>query len=155
MSEKAKNTIIKVVYWFPIREATCIRDFSTYKPPHALLMIATNKVILQEDCYQLTSRLSKTIEKGKKGPCHVFPLTIGVHSLENFKEAEAKVEEIKGFYFVDLSLRKYDPKGVVAVHFKAVGFGWSYRHFKGYEEDIIKKLYNPSREFGMNEKQEE
>lgn len=83
----------------------------------------------------MTTRFSKTPNKGKKKPWPTFPLTIRAYTLKNFKETEAEVEEMKGFFFVDLDHHRYDPKGIVAAHCKKVGFSWSYIRNKHSHED--------------------
>lgn len=67
----------------------------------------------------------------------MFPLLIGAFSLENLNEAKVESKEIIFFYFIDLSLSKYDPKGVVQTHCKEIGFEWYYRNYKGYDEDKV------------------
>lgn len=101
------------------------------------------------------TRLSNTFSKGKRGPWHVFPLTIGAYSIENFKEAHAKAKQINGFCFIDLGTQNYEPGGIATSHYKEVGFGWAYKHEKKLKEDKVKKFYNASTALGQNEKQGE
>lgn len=111
--------------------------FGAYKPPHALPMLATDRVLMQEVCYQVTTRLSKTLLKGKKGPWDLFPLTIGEFYHENFTESKVEDKEIKGFCFINMAIQKYDPRDIVVMHYKAIGFGWSYIHDQKNEEDKV------------------
>lgn len=83
----------------------------------------------------------------------MFPLIIGIYTLENFKEAEAEAEDLNGFFFADLRFWKYDLNGISSTHYKEIGFGWSYAHFKYGDEDKIKNFYNDSKEIGQNEQQ--
>ena len=88
MYKRAKETLIKVAYWFPIGEATFIRVLDPYRSPHDLPTLETNIVLLQEVCYQLTTWCSKKLVKGKKNLWPIFPLTIGAYTLEKFKEVD-------------------------------------------------------------------
>ena len=58
----------------------------------------TDKMLPQEVCYQMTSGFSKVLAKGKKKSWPTLPLTIGAYTVKDFREAEAEVEQIKGFY---------------------------------------------------------
>lgn len=116
MFKRAKEKIIRVADQFPIQEGTFIRFFGSYKPPHALPKFVIDKLMLQEVCYQMTTGLSKTLNKGKKKPQPSLPLTTGAYTIDIFQEVEVEAEEMKGFYFVNLSHHRYDPKGMVAAH---------------------------------------
>lgn len=58
--------LIKVVDWLHNREETYIKAFGANKPPHSLLILANDRVILQEAYYQLATSLSKTLSRGKR-----------------------------------------------------------------------------------------
>lgn len=70
----------------------------------------------------MTIGFSKTLKNGKKNPLPTFPLTIWAYTIEKFMEEEIEAKEIRGFYFVDLSHHRYEPKGIVVAHCKKVGF---------------------------------
>lgn len=100
ISKKVKYTLHNITDQFPIGEVVYIMVSDTYKAPHALLMVVIGRVLLKEVPNQLTTGLCIKFVKGKKGQCPMFPLTIGAYTLENFKEAEAKYEDLNGFIYL-------------------------------------------------------
>ena len=98
MSWRAMETIIKVAHWFPFVEGTFIRVFGSLKAPHALPRFITDRLLLQETCFQMTTDFSKVLTKGKKKPWPTLPLTIDTYTVKDFREVEAEAEEIRGFY---------------------------------------------------------
>ena len=87
--------IIKVVHWFSIQKGTLIRVFGSFKKPHAFPKFVTDKLLLQEFCYQMSSGFSKTLSKGKKKAWPTLPLTVSANTVKDFKEVEAEAEQIK------------------------------------------------------------
>lgn len=154
MLKRAMKTITKVVHWFPIWEGTFIRVLGSYKTPHALPRFATDRVLMQEVCYQMIQGFSKTLRKGKKKPWPTFPLIIRAYTVENFKEVEAEAKEVKRYHFVTLNPCAYDPERVVAAHCKRANFNWLYPHYKHAHEDKIKDWYHVARELSPSEQQE-
>ena len=74
MSKRAMQTITRVANWFPITHSTFIRVFGSFKAPHALPEFVTDKLLLQEVCYQMTSGFSKVLTKGKKKSWPTLPI---------------------------------------------------------------------------------
>ena len=76
----------------------------------------------------MTGGFSKTLSKGKKKPWPTLPLTIGAHTVKDFKEVEVGVEAeyIKGFHFVKLAHHSYDPERIIPSHCKRAKFNWTY-----------------------------
>lgn len=152
--KRSMETITKVAHWFPNGEGTFIRVFGSYKTPHALPRFATNRVLMQEVCYQMTQGFLKTLRKGKKKPWPAFPLIIRAYTVENFKEVEAEDKELKGYHFVNLNHCTYDLERVVAAHCKRANFNWSYPHSKHAHEYKIRDWYHAARELSPSEQQE-
>ena len=86
ISWRAMEMLVKVAHWFPFSEYTFIRVFSSFKAPHALPEFVTDKMLLQEVCYQMNSSFSKVLTKGKKNPWLTLPLTIGAYIVKDFRE---------------------------------------------------------------------
>ena len=136
------ETLVKVAHWFPFAEGTFIRVFGSLKTPHALPRFINDKLLFQEVCYQMTSSFSKVLTKGKKNPWPTMPLTIGAYTVKYFKEVEAEVEQMKGFYLGPLDLRTYGPERIVPDHCKWAKFKWSYHHTERPYEDEKRTWYN-------------
>ena len=51
----------------------------------------------------MTFGFSKVLTKGKKKPWPTLPLTIGAYTIKDFREVEAKAEQMKGFYLGPLN----------------------------------------------------
>ena len=94
MSNRAMEIVTKVSNQFPIPESTFFRVFGSFQTPHALPKFVTKK-LLQEVCYQMTSKISKTLSKAKKKPWPTLLLTIGDYTVKDFKEVEAEAKDIK------------------------------------------------------------
>lgn len=90
--------LVKVSHWFPFTEYTFMRVFGSFNTPHALPQFITNKILLQEVCYEMNSGFSKVLTKGKKKPWPTFPLTIDAYIVKDFREVEVEAKKIKGFY---------------------------------------------------------
>ena len=83
------ETLGKVAHWFPLAEYTFIRVFGSYKTPHAMPRYVTDKMLIQEVCFQMTSSFSKVLTKGKKKPWPTLPLTVSTYTIRDFREVEA------------------------------------------------------------------
>lgn len=127
--------------------------FGTHKAPHALPKFVTDKMLLREVCYQMTQGFSRVLNKGKNKPWPTFPLTIGSHVVENFKQVEAEAKVLKGSHFVNLNCRTYDLEKFVAAHCKKAKLSWSYSHTKKDHKDGIQNWYNATRELSPSEQQ--
>lgn len=64
----------------------------------------TDRMLLKETCYQMTSSFSKFLTKGKKNPRPTLPLTIGAYTVKDFREVEAKAEQLRGFFLLPLEI---------------------------------------------------
>ena len=105
----------------------------------------TDKMLLQEVCYQMTSGFSKVLTKGKKNLWPTLPLTIGAYTVKDFREVQVEVEEMRGFYLGPLDHRTYDPERIVPDHCKWAKLKWSYQHTENPYEDEKRNWYNADR----------
>ena len=112
------DTLVKVAHWFPFSKYTFIRVLGSFKAPHALPQLVTDKMLLQEVCYQMTFGFSKVVTKCKKKSWPTLSLTIGAYTVKDFREVEAEVEQIKGFYLGPLDHQIYDLERIVPDHCK-------------------------------------
>ena len=55
---------------------------------------------------------------------------------------------MRGFYFIDLSHHRYEPKGIVVAHCKKAGFNRSYMQRKHFHEDKVENQFNNDKEIG-------
>ena len=140
------ETLGKVANWFPLTEYTFIRVFGSFKTPHAMPQFVTDKMLLQEFFYQMTSSFSKVLTKGKKKPWPKLPLTIDAYTVKDFREVEAEAEEMRGFHLGPLDHRTYDQERIVPDHCKRAKFKWSYQHTECPYEDEKRNRYNADRE---------
>ena len=140
------ETIVKVADWFPFAEGTFIRVLGSFKTPHALPWFVTDKLLLQEVCYQITSNFLKVLTKGKKKPWPTLSLTIGAYIVKDFREVEAEAEQIRGFFLEPLDYWTYDPERIVPTHCKQAKFKWSYQHTEWPVEYGVRNWYKKDRE---------
>lgn len=68
MYKSAKKKIIRMVDFFAIEDGTFIIFFGSCKLTHALPMLVMDILLMQEVFYQITTRFSKKLNKGKKKP---------------------------------------------------------------------------------------
>ena len=97
MSWRAKETLVKVAHWFPFPGYTFIRVFGTYKAPHAMPRFVTDKMLIQEVCFQMSHGFSSILSKGKKKPWPTLPLTIGAYTVKDFREVAAEAEAMRSY----------------------------------------------------------
>ena len=145
------QTTTRVAKWFPITHNTFIRVFRSFKAPHTLPEFITDKILLQEVCYQMTSGFSKVHTKGKKNPWPTLPLTIGTFTVRDFKEVEVEAEETKGFHFPPLAHRSYGPERIIPAHWKRAKLKWKYQHIEWPIEEQTKNWYKKDREAAPEE----
>ena len=55
MSWRAMETLVKVAHWFPFAEYTFIRVFGSFRAPHAMPRFVTDRMLMQEVCFQMSS----------------------------------------------------------------------------------------------------
>ena len=99
----------------------------------------------------MTGRFSTVLTKGKKNSWPTLSLNITAYTVRNFKEVEAKAEEIKGFHFPPLTHRSYDPERIIPAHCKKAKFKWNYQHTECSVEDKTNNWYNKDSEVVLEE----
>ena len=57
-----------------------------------------------------------------------FPLSTGVHRIENFLHAKDEVDILASFKFKEVSFRRHDPQGKLKEHLQQASFVWIYAH---------------------------
>ena len=95
----------------------------------------TDKVLMQEVCFQMSSSFSRVLSKGKKKSWPTLPLTIGTYIVKDFRDVEAEGEEMKIYHFGALEYRTYDPERIVPEHCKKDKFKRNYQHVEHPGED--------------------
>ena len=68
MSREAVEVIVDIAFWYASLSSTLIIVFGREKPPHVLPRYATDKLIMQEVSYHLTTRLLASLHRMKKAP---------------------------------------------------------------------------------------
>ena len=63
-----------------------------------------------------------SFHRNKKGLLPPFPLSMGVHRIENFKQAKEEVGILSSFRFKEVSFQRHDPQGKRKEHLRHVGF---------------------------------
>ena len=132
-------------HWFPLIEYTFIRVFVSYKAPHAMHRYVTDKILIQELCFQMTSIFSKVLTKGKKKSWPTLPLTIDSYTVKDFREVEAEEEEMRSYRLGPLDHQTYDLERIVPDHCKWAKFKWNYSHTECPGENEKRNWYNVDR----------
>ena len=57
----------------------------------------TDKMLIQEVCFQMSQGFSSVLSKGKKKLWPTLPLTIGAYTVKDFKEVAAEGEAMKSY----------------------------------------------------------
>ena len=89
-----------------------IRISGSTKSPHWLPHFVPNTLLLQDIVYQTyVNGVGASLHKAKKGLLTRFPLSMGVHKIENFKEDKEKVGILSSFIFKEVYFQRHDPQG--------------------------------------------
>lgn len=145
MSHQVMEVVLELEDWFASLECTFLREFGGHKSPHLLPRYATNKLVMQEVAYHLSTRLSRLLHRKKKAPWLVLSLQIGLYEIENLKVADTKGKEIDKFAFVHLDLNLYNHKNVCKEHCVRIHFRCPSETSCRLEEEEIKNYYNASK----------
>ena len=110
-----------------------IRISGSTKGPHWLPHFVLDTLLLQEISYQTyVIGVATSLHKAKKGLWPPFPLSMGVHRIENFEQDKEEVGILYSYIFKEVSFRRHDPQGKLKEKLQQVGFVWSYAH-----EDLL------------------
>ena len=114
-------------------DGVCIRIEGCNKAQHQLPHFVLDTLLLEEIAYQtFVNGVDASLHKAKKGLWPPFPLSTGVHKIENLKQAKEEVCIFSSFRFKEVSFRRHDPQGKLMEHLQQDGFSWSYSH-----EDLL------------------
>ena len=81
-----------------------IRISGTTKAPHWLPHFVPDTLLLQEMAYHTyVNGVASSLHKAKKGLWPPFPLSMGVHKIEDFKQAKEEVGTFSSFKFKEVS----------------------------------------------------
>jgi len=124
---------------------TFIWIYSAENPSHVLPNFATDKLVMQEVSYHISTGLSTRLHKKNKAPWPAFPLLIRFYELHNLKYVDAKTEEFKRFTFGTKSFNPYDLYCFVKDHCVRVKFPWIHGLCHWPEEDPRRYCHNFSK----------
>ena len=86
LSPKGENIVKEYGDWYMTPDGVYIRISGSTKPPHWLHHFVLDTLSLQEIAYQIyLNGVASSLHKAKKGLWPPFPLSMGVHRIENFK----------------------------------------------------------------------
>jgi len=145
MSQEAMQTLINIADWHASPDNTFIRMFGEEKPLHVLPRFATDKFLIQEVAYHISTRLSTRIHKRKKAPWPSLLLWIGLYEIQSLKDADAEAKDIKKFEFFTKIFNPYDPHCICMNHCVKVYYPWIHGPCHWPEEDPWRYCYNSSR----------
>jgi len=74
MSREAVKAVSKLANWFASLNDTYLIVFGGHKSPHFLPRYATDKLVMQEVAYHLSTGLSWVLQMKKKSPWATLPL---------------------------------------------------------------------------------
>ena len=81
-----------------------IKILGSTKAPHWLPHFEPDTLLLQEIAYQTyVNGVAASLHKTTKGPWTPFPLSMGVHKIENLKWAKEEVGTLSSFRFKKVS----------------------------------------------------
>lgn len=81
-------------------------------------MFVTDKIVLQEVAYQITSGLTVMLVHANESPWPTITIYVGTYCVQIFREAKAKAKDMEHFKFSELSFHKYYVRGIIAKHCK-------------------------------------
>ncbi len=145
MSPKVMQELLNIAYWYASPGGTFIRIFGSEKPPHELPRFSTQKMVMQEVTYHISTGLSIGLHRRKKTPWPTLPLQIGLYKIRTLKDADAKVKELKKFGFSTKNFNMYDAHCTCKNHCVKVYQPWIDEACHCREEDPWRYCYNSSR----------
>lgn len=144
MSQEAMEEVVELADWFSSLDGIYLRVFGSKKSSHFLSRYATEKLVMQEVAYHLSTSLSRVLQRKKKEPQHTLPLQIGSYEIMNLKAIETEVKELGKFKFNLMEYHLYDPRNVCKQHCAKIRFNWPNKKFSRQEEEMFKNYYNAS-----------
>ena len=72
--------------------------------------------MVQKEHHIFVNGVVSSLHKAKKGLWPPFPLSMGVHKIENFKQAKEEVGILSSFIFKEVTFRRHDPQEKLKEH---------------------------------------
>lgn len=136
MSQEAMQALLNIADWYASLGGTFIRMFGMEKPLHELPRFATDKLVIQEVAYHISTGLLATLHMRKKTPWSTLPLRIGLYEIRTLKDANVETKDLKKFGFDTKSFNPYDPHCICKNHCVKVYFPWVHGACYWLEEDL-------------------
>lgn len=99
MSQEVMQELLNNADWYASPSGTFIKMFSGENPMHVLPRFVTDKLVMQEVMYHISTGLLARLHRRKKAPWPALPLRIGLYEIQSLKDADAEVEDLKKFDF--------------------------------------------------------
>jgi len=119
------EVILNIAYLYAPPGRIFIRVFGGEKTLHVLPKYATDKLVMQEVSYHLSTGLHKK----KKGPWPTLPLLIKLYEIKSLKDADVRAKEILKFKFKTKYFILYDPHNICKNHCARVYCPWIHEKF--------------------------
>ena len=74
MSQETIEALMNIADWYASPNGTFIRAYNTDKAPHVFLRFSTDKLVMQEVAYHISTGLSTGFHRKKKAPWPTLPL---------------------------------------------------------------------------------
>ena len=112
LSPEGKKIVKQYGDWYMTPNIVYIRIEGSTKDPHWLPHFVPDILLLHKTTYQIyVNGVVVSLHKNKKDIWPSFPLSIGVHRIENFKQVNDEVGILASFKFKEVSFRRHDPQG--------------------------------------------
>jgi len=118
------EALLNIADWYASPDDTFIKMYNTKKALHLLPKLSTNKMVMQEVSYHISTGLLAGLHRKRKEPWPMLPLRIGLYVIQSLKEANSKVEVFKKFKFYNKSFNPYDLHGLCRDHCLRVYYPW-------------------------------
>lgn len=129
MSQEVMEAILNIAYLYAPPGRIFIRVFGGEKTLHVIPKYATDKLVMQEVSYHLSTWLSTGLHKKKKGPWPILPLLIKLYEIKNLKDVDVEAKEILKFKFKTKYFILYDPHNICKNHYARLYYPWIHETF--------------------------
>jgi len=116
MSQEAMQAFLNIENWYAPLDVTFIRMFGMENPLHELLMFSTDKLVMQEVAYHISTGLSAGLHRRKKAPWPTLSFWIGFYETHTLKDVDVEAKELKKFLFGTKSFNLYYPHCICKSH---------------------------------------
>lgn len=136
---------MNIADWYASPDGTSIRMYNAEKAPHFSPRFSTDKLVMQEVAYHISTGLSIGLHRKKKAPWPILPFWIRSHTIRSLKKADVEVEEFKKFHFGTNNFNPYNPHGLYRDHCARVYYSWIREVCHWLEKDPWRYCYKSSR----------